>query len=518
MNFMSSSPEHIEKVTSDNTALGYDLLSNLTYMSVLTIGGLSRDKIMELSSAQALRTSVFFDYVVGLVKTAGFEYGEAFKIVASKARASVISSLFLRFSAALSSGESEKDFIIQEADIAMERYKNDYERSVENLRKWTDAYSAILVSVTLVMVVCLISTIIASMNELFIVLMALSISSVTSIGLYIIFKVAPIETKNYRGKQDMPKDEEYAKRFFVIIASTGFALALITGFVSNLFLGWSVAFGSLGLALLPMGIVAMREDKKIRDLDSQLHTFLRSLGNIAGATGSNLTQTLKDIDTRAMGFLGAHITRLRLRLEANLSSELSWERFRQETSSELVNRTTHMLVDGAERGGSADDVGNICANYALGVSQLREKRQMVASTFAFLAIPMHATMVFILIFVMEILTKFNAKLSGISEAGLVNLNDSTAVPTGLDMPPGLAITSGGDLTAGLGMFSAQNLALTSWVIVSVIVMLTIANGLAPKFAAGGSNRKIAFTMSLTCLVSGVVMVVVPALTSRLFSI
>ena len=195
MNFMSSSPEHIEKVTSDNTALGYDLLSNLTYMSVLTIGGLSRDKIMELSSAQALRTSVFFDYVVGLVKTAGFEYGEAFKIVASKARASVISSLFLRFSAALSSGESEKDFIIQEADIAMERYKNDYERSVENLRKWTDAYSAILVSVTLVMVVCLISTIIASMNELFIVLMALSISSVTSIGLYIIFKVAPIETK-----------------------------------------------------------------------------------------------------------------------------------------------------------------------------------------------------------------------------------------------------------------------------------------------------------------------------------
>ena len=452
------------------------------------------------------------------VKTAGFEYGEAFKIVANKAKASVISSLFLRFSAALSSGESEKDFIIQEADIAMERYKNDYERSVENLRKWTDAYSAILVSVTLVMVVCLISTLIASMNELFIAMMALSVSSVTAIGLYLIVKVAPLEKKNYTGQKEIAKDEEYAKRFLMFFAPIGCGLALITGLIFNLLVGWSVAFGAFGLALLPLGIVAMREDKKIRDLDSQLHTFLRSIGNIAGATGSNLTQTLRDIDTRAMGFLGAYIRRLRLRLEANLSSELSWERFRQETGSELINRTTHMLVDGAERGGRADDVGNICANYALGVSQLREKRQMVASTFAFLTVPMHATMVFILIFVMEILTKFNDKLSEISETGLIELNDSMSVPSGLDMPPGVAITSGGDLAAGLGMFSAQNLALTSWIIVLIIVMLTFANGLAPKFAAGGSNRKIAFTMSLTCLVSGFVMAVVPVLSGKLFSI
>lgn len=518
MSSTNSYVEPIEKVTSDNGALGFDLLSNLTYMSVLTIGGIPRDQLMEMSGRQPLRTAVFFSSVHCLVNAAGFEYTRAFKLVAGKAKSNVVRSLFLRFAAAISSGESENDFLLQETAIAMERYKNEYDRSVENLRKWTDAYAAILVSVTLVMVVCLISTLMASMNEMFIAMMGVSVTLITGLGVYVIYRVSPLEKSSYDGEKCIPKERKYARRFLFVLVPIGVISALGMGFRFDLMAGAAVAFVIMGAALLPAGMVALREDRSIRDIDSNLHTFLRSLGNIAGATGSNITLTLNKIDNRSMGFLGPYIRRLQLRLSAQISSYASWEKFREETGSELVSRTTRMFTDGSERGGKADEVGGICSDYALSVSQMREKRRLVSSTFSFLTVPMHATMVFILVFVLEILSVFNSKLTEISGSGLPDVDNPIYLPSNLDVPSGLSISTGAELSAGLGLFTAQNLTVISIVILIFISVLTLANGLAPKFASGGSNFKIAFFLSLMCLLSGLILGTVPLLSDKLFAI
>ena len=104
MSFSPFSRKHIDKVSSDNLVIGFDLLSNLHYMAVLAIGSLSRDQILEQCSRQRLATSVYFEYIFLLADRLGFEYTKAFQLVAEKARASNVKSLLLRFAASISSG------------------------------------------------------------------------------------------------------------------------------------------------------------------------------------------------------------------------------------------------------------------------------------------------------------------------------------------------------------------------------------------------------------------------------
>ena len=76
----------------------------------------------------------------------------------------------------------------------------------------------------------------------------------------------------------------------------------------------------------------------------------------------------------------------------------------------------------------------------------------------------------------------------------------------------------GDLGTGGDIFGSQDLTLVTYTILLVIIILTVANTLAPKFAAGGSNLKIASFMSVMFLISGIVLLVVPLITTALFGL
>ena len=59
MIFTKSSRKRPAKVSSDNAAISFDLLSNLTYMAALATGGPDRDIILEWSNRQNFKTSAF---------------------------------------------------------------------------------------------------------------------------------------------------------------------------------------------------------------------------------------------------------------------------------------------------------------------------------------------------------------------------------------------------------------------------------------------------------------------------
>lgn len=519
MNSTASSLKHISKVSSDNIVIGFDLMSNLTYMSVLSTGGLSRDRVIEHCSQQRYVTAVFFEYVFILVKGLGLGYAQAFQLVSGKARASTIKSLFLRFAASLSSGESEREFIIQEASVEAKRYANEYERGIINLGKWTDAYAAILVSVTLIIVVSLVSTMMGSFGDNFIVIMAFTLFFITSIGVYTIYKVSPVEAKIYTAPTGTTRERRLARTLMLTVPPIGIVAAILIGFQFDLIAGFSVAFLLIGTSLMPGGYFIWKDDAIVTRLDMELPTFVRSLGNVAGSTRVTLTEALKRLDTKSMGSLGPHIDRLYTRLAAQLPTRACWENFRRETGSELANRTTTMLVDAAELGSRPDKVGQICSDFALSVTQLRASRHLTASTFSFLTMAMHATMVFILVFVLEIIDSFTANLTLISSEVLNETGGGIIVPDGVQLPPGISVPTGSDLAAGgLDIFGAQDMTLTTYAVIMVIVVLTVANSLAPKFADGGSNLKIASYLSIMCIVSGIILGIVPLLTAKLFAI
>ena len=88
------------------------------------------------------------------------------------------------------------------------------------------------------------------------------------------------------------------------------------------------------------------------------------------------------------------------------------------------------------------------------------------------------------------------------------------------MPLGISLPGGGEgLTNPLGtMFGVNDLGTLSVVIVFCFVILTVSNSLAPKFASGGSNLKIASYLSVMCILTGGLMSVIPMITSVLFTI
>ena len=305
-------------------------------------------------------------------------------------------------------------------------------------------------------------------------------------------------------------------RSFLLLIPVGVVLGILFASQLSLLSGAAVAFLLIGISMLLAGYLAWKDDGMVAKADQELPTFLRSLGIVAGASGVTLTEALKRIDVKSMDSLEPHIKRLQVRLGAGLPTAECWGRFRGETGSELVARTTQMLADGSEFGGRPDQVGEIVGNYASHVVQLRAKRQLTSSTFSFLTVPMHATMTFILVFILEIIINFNAKLAE-AAGGAAGVRE-ISVPEGLTVPPGVAIPAAGELSGGLDLFGNQDMTLVTQTIVLVIVILTVANSLAPKFAAGGSNLKIVSFLGIMSIVSGVVLGIVPVITSELFSI
>ena len=129
------------------------------------------------------------------------------------------------------------------------------------------------------------------------------------------------------------------------------------------------------------------------------------------ALGITLTAAMAKIDRRSLGCLEPYIKRLQSRLSTRITPNLCWDRFMDETGSELVHRSTRMFVDGTSLGGSPEKVGHIASDYAMSIALLRAKRNVTATPFAYLTIPLHGAMSALLVFVLEIMIAFNTKLS-----------------------------------------------------------------------------------------------------------
>ena len=220
MIFTRSSRKPTEKVSSDNAALSFDLLSNLTYMSALSTGESPRDVIFSYAIAQPYKTAIYFKQVYLLAKRLGFEYGRSFQLVSKTVGAETVRSLLLRFAGSISSGESEHQFLAQEARVEREKYISSYQRSLETLQKWADAYAALLVSVVLIVVVAMISTMLYDSGSGFVLMLTGTMFIMSLLGAYIIYKAAPYEIKTYKNRRG-PKSRQRATLLFAVFGPVG---------------------------------------------------------------------------------------------------------------------------------------------------------------------------------------------------------------------------------------------------------------------------------------------------------
>lgn len=493
MIFTKSSRKRTERVSSDDAAVSFDLLSILTYMAALATGESSRDLIFERTIEQGFKTGLYFRQVYLLTKRMGFEYVRAFRMVSRKAGARSIKNLLLRFAGAITAGVSEADFLAAEAKTEREQYVNTYHQNLEAMSKWGDAYAALLVSVALVVVVSMISSMLSDLGGPFLVMLTFSMIMVSSFGVYIIYRTAPQEIKTFQAKKG-PIQRRWAKRLFVLLVPAGILFGAVLGFKFG-FAGFLLVFG---FSLFPSGFVAWRENGKLDQIDQEIAIFIRSLGKVTAALGTTIGASLGKIDRRSLGTLEPYLNRLNTRLSKNISTERCWDAFREELGSELANRATHMFVDGVTLGGPPGKVGDIAGQYAMDTAMMRSRRTVSAAPFAFLTIPLHFAMTGLMIFVLEIMKAFNERIS-------VALAEMEAYSGG----------SGVSAVASLPVFKEQNMGMLITLTTIALVSMTISNALAPKFALGGHPLNAAFYGAITCVMTGFNLLIIPPVAGSL---
>ena len=491
MIFTKSSRKRTRRVSSDSSVLSFDLMSNLTYMAALATGGPERDVILEWTIKQDYKTVAFFRQVYLLSKRLGFEYARSYRMVAKTTKAVTVKSLLLRFAGAISSGVSEADFLAEEAKVEHEQYMNGYYRALESLTKWGDAYAAMLVSVSLVVVVAMMSTMLSNLGSGFVLMLTGAMTMVSASGVYVIYRIAPYEVKTYQNRRG-PKERRWAKRLLSILLPVG----LLLGAVAGMSMGFHFFLIILGFCLLPPGIMSFLDNGKVDQRNQEIAPFLRSLGNVTASLGTTVGAALEKIDRRSLGTLEPTIKRLQIRLRKQVNPEKSWDAFRDEAGSELISRATRMFVDGVSLGGPPERVGAIAAAYAMDSALMQARRTTAAAPFAFLVVPLHFAMTALMVFVLEIMRAFNTRISE-SSAQL-------AAQTG---------GSGLSLLPALPVFQEHDIGMLSFLTMIALVSMTVSNTLTPKFALGGHSINIALFGGISCLMTGFNMFLIPPIAS-----
>jgi flagellar protein FlaJ len=474
----------------------YDLVAQLTYMSALATANVGRENLFQKTAELGYSTSGYFHRVHLVAQRLNYDYARACQLVADATENNTVRSLLLRFSSSLASGEPETVFLARETEITLEQYSRKYERDLESLQKWTDAYVALMVSVTLVVVVSMVSMMIYSVGTAFILGLATVMIGIAVLGDWIIYRTSPVEPKTHkRAERSRTQDQMFAVARILLPA--GALLGALVGIVFSLGAGMIAA----GLAVAPVGIMAFMDDSRVDQQDRDVSTFLRSLGSVVGAIGTTVTEGMERLNQRSLASLEQGVRRLHVRLRSGIRPDLCWDRFISETGSELVDRSVSTFWDTIKLGGDPDAIGYLSSLFALKISLMRENRKLVSQTFMYLMVPLHAVLIAILLFVTEVMVVFAQQLTNVQTQALSNTDPQA--------------TSGLDVTSSLA-FASPNIAFIRGFALVVVLVLTVVDTWAPHSTAGGHHHKVWLYAAIMLVLSGVALMFVPQVVSGLF--
>ena len=497
-----SKPSGLDTTSAINVSsreLFFDLFTHVSYMAALATAKVSRAEMFSRAARLKLASTRYFLEIQTLADRLGFDYSESCRLVGERISNPEVSQLLLRMSGSLSAGEDEAEFLTREARVMAAQYEAQYEADIESLKKWTDAYVALSVSAVLIVVVTIVSTMIYSLGPSSLIMVVLAVAMVVGFGAWVIRASAPREAFT-RAAGLSSAHQLLAWQTFKISVPLGVSAAGLF-YIAGGGLGW--AFIGLGAGLIPPGIVMNIDARKLDKRDGDLSTTMRLLGGVTSAMSSTVSDALNHVDHRSMASLEPDLRRLQTRMNARIDGDKCWARFVVETGSEMIDRTVRIFWDAIRVGGNADEVGRNTAYFASTITALRMKRRLVSNTFAFLVYPLHAAVVGLLVFIINVMAHFGQILA-----------DSSPEQSEVIASSSPEITAA---ASSLASFGVANMEFLNLLIMTTVIALTIANAMATSFATGGHWMRGAFNLGVLVLISGVLMVIIPGAAEGVFS-
>jgi flagellar protein FlaJ len=463
-------------------------------MSAIASSGIARNRMFQMATSLPISPSAYFERVQLLVQKMGYDYTRACNSVGLGIKSEVMASLLLRMGTAFTAGQAEMDFLSEEAHITGQIFEKEYERDLASLTKWTDAYAAITVSSTLIVIINMTSSMIQTMGDALLLGLVITAAATTSVTGWVLSRAAPKEEIDLFTEEG-PRAQRMALklRYYTIAAAMMICplLALV-----GLSMGWVLVIGAL--ILLPLGIFSILAGQEIDRKDREFGPFLRSLGAMTVSTGTTIGVAANRLDITSFPALEPDLTRLRRRLTASLEPEMCWHKFAAETGSKLIGETVKVFNDGVKLGADPDVVALLAADYSSRTILLRAKRKVTASTFTWLTVVMHGVVSGLMVLIFEIVKNFSDMLI----EATAGLDPNAASSSGMSVP----------------MFSAPNVELFRIMIISMIIVFSFINAFSIGATDGGHKTKIAFYLSLMLAMAGVCLIFLPGVVAGIFQI
>lgn len=477
---------------SSETVTGFDLFYQLTSMSAMAAAGITRSKIFELACRVPAPPAKLFEQITHLADRLRISYPDACRMVGMRARSEQLKTFLLRFADALRAGEPLAPFLAREASVQGEHYANEYERQLESLKKWNDGYTSIAVSAALIVIINMVSTIIYNTGPGIMMGMVATAIAVDFIVAWVVSRAAPQEVLSVpwvRGSDEQRRALMLLKVLVGAAAIIAAGLALL-----RLNVGW-VLVGST-VVIVPAGLACSKAEAKVMKRDMEVGAFFRSVGGTATSKGTTLGEALNSIELDSFPNLEPIIKKLGLRLRASARPDLCWWRFGQETGSRLISQATGIFYEATNLGGDPETAGMLCSLFSTRTAMLRAKRSGIAATFSWLMIVMHGVLAALMVFILEILSKFMELMN-------------SAMPTEVQTEAEQA------LAVQLFSFAAPPTDLLEKVTIALLILLALVNSFAIISSEGTHLFKISFYLSIMLFLTGIAFLVVPPLVSGL---
>lgn len=486
MNSSKSSRKRANK-SSFKPVSPFEMFYQLTYMSAMAAAGISRSKTFEVAALSNNNAATYFEAINTLVDEFRYDYPEACRKIGNQAKSDNMKSFLLRLSDALRSGEPLAEYLAREAQVQSEDYENKYERDLEGLKQWSNAFSSITISVALIVIIQMVSAMIYSMEVSVMGGLVATGVLMSGFGAWIISRSAPREVMTVPGAKGSPEQRRAIQLFKMLVP------AALAGAAVLWLIGLDLGFILIGVAItiLPVGIVSLKSDRITTKKDVEFSTFLRSAGGMATSTGTTLKQALTKIDLSSFPTLEPDITRLSTRLQALVDPEVCWHKFGQESGSKLISEVADIFYGGVKIGGDPERVGFLCSLFAAKTVQLRAKRRLTAGTFSGLTTVMQAVVSGLMVFVLSIIRNFAVMVA-------------TLMPQNQD-----ALGEAPRMSLGMAEFSPADLQFLTGVTIAMVLILAGVSTAAIMFCNGGYKLKFNFFLAIILVISGVSFLVVP---------
>ena len=152
---------------TEKKQMGSDLLFMVTYMASIISADITRPEIFAFTATrQEYTASKYIAKVEIFVKRWNYNYAKALEMVAERTQNPMLSSMLSRYGNSISSGVPDDEFLLLELSTVRSVYRNHFEQGIEMLKKWGDAYIALMLSATIVSVIIMVSIAIYAPDDL----------------------------------------------------------------------------------------------------------------------------------------------------------------------------------------------------------------------------------------------------------------------------------------------------------------------------------------------------------------